>query len=101
MFEKDGLVTAGTASGICDGAASLVVAGEAAVRDNSLKPLARMVAWHRVGCDPSIMGIGPVDAIRGALRAAGLSLNDMDLIEINEAFAGEGMFTFACPCPLS
>lgn len=89
VFKEGGLVTAGTASGICDGAASLVVAGEAAVRTHNLKPLAQIIGWHRVGCDPSIMGIGPVDAIRGALAAANLTLADMDLIEINEAFAAQ------------
>ena len=89
VFKEDGIVTAGTASGICDGAASLVVASEAAVVENNSKPLARIVAWHRVGCDPSIMGIGPVEAIRGALNAAGLTLAQMDLVEINEAFAAQ------------
>ncbi len=89
VFKEDGIVTAGTASGICDGAASLVVASEEAVKANGLKPLARVVAWSRVGCDPSIMGIGPVEAIRNALKAANLTLNDMDLVEINEAFAAQ------------
>jgi acetyl-CoA acyltransferase 2 len=89
VFKEDGLVTAGSASGICDGAASLVIASEAATRANNLTPLARVVAWSRVGCDPSIMGIGPVDAIRNALKAANLSLKDMDLVEINEAFAAQ------------
>jgi len=87
VFKEDGVVTAGTASGICDGAASVVVASETACRDNSLRPLSRMVAWSRVGCDPSIMGIGPVTAIQRALEVAGLTLDDIDLIEINEAFA--------------
>lgn len=89
VFKEEGLVTAGTASGICDGAASLVVASEEAVKQNNSKPLARIVSWHRVGCEPSIMGIGPVEAIRGALHAAGLTLAQMDLIEINEAFAAQ------------
>lgn len=89
VFKEDGIVTAGTASGICDGAASLVVADEASIKLNGLKPLARVVAWSRVGCDPSIMGIGPVEAIRNALNAANLTLADMDLIEINEAFAAQ------------
>ena len=66
-----------------------VVAGEDTVKAEGLKPLARMVSWARTGCDPSIMGIGPVDAIRQALEKAGLTLNDMDLIEINEAFAAQ------------
>lgn len=89
VFKEGGAVTAGTASGICDGAASLVVASEQAVKDNGLTPLTRVVAWHRVGCEPSEMGIGPVEAIRGALKAANLTLQDMDLVEINEAFAAQ------------
>jgi len=98
VFKESGCVTAGSASGICDGAASLVLASESAVSWHGLKPLARVVAWNRVGCDPSIMGIGPVEAIRGALKAAGLTLNDMDLIEINEAFAAQYL---ACERELS
>lgn len=89
VFKEEGLVTAGTASGICDGAASLVLADEHAVKEHNLKPLARVVAWNRTGCDPSIMGVGPVDAIRSTLKAANLTLNDMDLVEINEAFAAQ------------
>jgi acetyl-CoA acyltransferase 2 len=89
VFKEDGLVTAATASGICDGAASLVLANEDAIKTHHLKPLSRVVAWSRVGCDPSVMGIGPVEAIRNALKAANLTLNDMDLIEINEAFAAQ------------
>ena len=89
VFKEGGAVTAGTASGICDGAASLVVASEEACTQNGMKPLARIVAWNRVGCDPSIMGIGPVEAIRGALKAANLTLQDMDFVEINEAFAAQ------------
>lgn len=87
--EKGGVVTAGSASGICDGAASLVIAGEEAVSKEGLRPIARLVAWSRVGCDPSIMGIGPVEAIRSALKAANLNLQDMDIVEINEAFAAQ------------
>lgn len=89
VFKEGGTVTAGSASGICDGAASLIVASEEAVKANNMVPLARVVAWNRVGCDPSIMGIGPVEAIRGALKAANLTLQDMDLVEINEAFAAQ------------
>lgn len=89
VFKENGRVTAGTASGICDGAASLVLANEEIVSKNGLKPLARVVAWHRVGCDPTIMGIGPVEAIRGILKATGLTLVDIDLVEINEAFAAQ------------
>jgi len=89
VFKENGVVTAGSASGICDGAASLVLASAQAVKENNLKPLTRVVAWHRVGCDPSIMGIGPVEAIRGVLKASSLTLAQIDLVEINEAFAGQ------------
>ncbi|CAM9349772.1 unnamed protein product, partial [Hapterophycus canaliculatus] len=82
VFKKDGVVTAANASGICDGAGSLLLAGELAVEQNKLTPLARIVATHVVGCDPAIMGIGPAEAIRGALQKAGLTLADMDLVEV-------------------
>lgn len=93
LFKKDGLVTAGTASGICDGAAAVILASEEAVKEYNLKPLARLVAYSTVGVDPSIMGEGPVPAIQNVLKAAGWTLNDLDLIEINEAFAAQ---TLAC-----
>ncbi|KAJ2781716.1 3-ketoacyl-CoA thiolase, mitochondrial [Coemansia interrupta] len=89
VFKKDGVVTAGNASGISDGASAVIVASEAAVAKHNVKPLARVVSYHVVGVDPGIMGIGPVEAIRGAVEKAGLSLADMDLIEINEAFAAQ------------
>lgn len=89
VFKENGTVTAGTASGISDGAATLIVASDAAVRSNSLVPLSRMVAWSRVGCEPSLMGIGPVKAIQDVLTVANLTLADIDLIEINEAFAAQ------------
>jgi len=88
-FKKDGVVTAGNASGICDGAAALVIASEEAVKKHNLKPLARLVQWHAAGVDPTIMGIGPVPAIRGALARSGLELADLDFVEINEAFAAQ------------
>ncbi|HET6579571.1 MAG TPA: acetyl-CoA C-acetyltransferase [Gemmatimonadales bacterium] len=88
-FRKDGVVTAGNASGICDGAAALVVAGEGYARERGLRPIGRLVAWGVAGVDPAIMGIGPVPASRRALAAAGLTLDDMDLVEINEAFAAQ------------
>jgi acetyl-CoA C-acetyltransferase/acetyl-CoA acyltransferase 2 len=87
VFRKDGVVTAGNASGICDGAAALVVASAQAAAAHKLKPLARIIDWGVAGCDPKIMGIGPVPAIRRALERARLSLESMDLIEVNEAFA--------------
>jgi acetyl-CoA acetyltransferase family protein len=85
-FAKDGFVTAGNASGIVDGAAMVVVT----TADKAKKqPLGRIVSWGVAGCDPDIMGIGPVPATKIALQKAGLTLNDIDLIEINEAFAGQ------------
>jgi acetyl-CoA acyltransferase 2 len=87
VFKKDGVVTAGNASGIVDGAAALVIAGADAVKDKGLKPLGRIVSWATVGVDPTLMGMGPAPAIRKALDRAGLKLADLDLIEINEAFA--------------
>jgi acetyl-CoA acetyltransferase family protein len=88
-FGKDGFVTAGNASGIVDGAAALVIASREEAERRGLRPLARIVAWGMAGVPPEIMGIGPVPASRRALEAAGLSLRDIDLLEINEAFAGQ------------
>jgi len=93
VFKKDGVVTAGNASGICDGAASVLLASEEAVKESNLKPLARLVAYSAVGVPPEIMGIGPVPAIQNVLKVSGLTLNDIDLIEINEAFSVQ---TLAC-----
>jgi acetyl-CoA acetyltransferase family protein len=87
VFKKDGVVTAGNASGIVDGAAELVIAGEDAVKAHGAKPLGRIVSWATVGVEPTLMGMGPAPAIRKALERATLSLDDLDLIEINEAFA--------------
>ncbi|MGE0362258.1 MAG: acetyl-CoA C-acetyltransferase [Vicinamibacterales bacterium] len=87
VFKKDGVVTAGNASGIVDGAAALVVASGAAVTARGLTPLARIVSWASVGVEPTLMGMGPAPAIRKALERAGLSLGQLDLVEINEAFA--------------
>jgi len=88
-FKKDGVVTAGNASGICDGAAAVVLASASAVERHGLRPLARLRGYHVAGVEPNIMGIGPVPAIKGALKHAGLSLDQMDLVEINEAFAAQ------------
>lgn len=85
-FRKDGLVTAGNASGICDGAAATVVASEAFATAHGLTPLGRLVAWGVAGVEPRYMGIGPAPAARQALAKAGMTLDDMDLVEVNEAF---------------
>lgn len=90
-FKKDGSVTAGNSSGINDGAAALLLASESAVKSMNLKPIARVVAKAVAGVDPSVMGIGPVPATRKALQRAGLSMNDIGLIELNEAFASQGL----------
>jgi acetyl-CoA acetyltransferase family protein len=87
VFKKDGRVTAGNASGICDGAASLVVADAAWAERKGLRPLARIVGWGIAGCDPKIMGIGPVPAAKRAFEVTGLGVGDMALVEVNEAFA--------------
>ncbi|MFZ0064222.1 MAG: acetyl-CoA C-acetyltransferase [Pyrinomonadaceae bacterium] len=88
-FAKDGFVTAGNASGIVDGAAALVIAGAEFVQEKGLKALGRIVSWAYAGVEPEIMGIGPVPASLKALEKAGLKLEDMDLIEVNEAFAAQ------------
>ena len=87
VFRKDGIVTAGNASGISDGAAAVVLSTSEAARQKGIQPLARIVSWGIAGCDPAVMGIGPVPAIEMALDRAGLALNKIDLIEVNEAFA--------------
>lgn len=88
-FKKDGSVTAGNSSGLNDGAAALLIASENAVRDHGMKPLARIVSAAVAGVEPRIMGIGPVYASEKALKRAGLTLADMDIIEMNEAFAAQ------------
>jgi len=88
-FAKDGFVTAGNASGIVDGAAALVICGEEYVKQRNAKPLGRIVSWAYAGVEPEIMGIGPVPATRQALDKAGLKLSEIDLIEVNEAFAAQ------------
>ena len=90
-FRKDGSVTAGNSSGLNDGAAACLVASEAAVQAHGLTPLARIVASAVVGVEPRTMGIGPVPATQKALAKAGLSLDDMDIIELNEAFAAQAL----------
>ena len=88
-FSKDGFVTAGNASGIVDGAAAVVVCSAAEAERRNAQPLGRIVSWSYAGVDPSIMGIGPVPATQDALRKANLKLSDIDLVEVNEAFAGQ------------
>ncbi len=87
VFKKDGVVTAGNASGICDGAAMLIVTSAEFARSRGLTPLARIVAHGVAGVEPSLMGIGPAPAIRKTLERAGTSLDKIDLVEVNEAFA--------------
>ncbi len=90
-FKKDGTVTAGNASGINDGAAFLLVASEKAVNDYNLKPMAKLVSYGYKGAEPSIMGIGPVGAVRKALEKADWDIGDLQLIEANEAFAAQAI----------
>jgi acetyl-CoA acyltransferase 2 len=87
VFKKDGVVTAGNASGICDGAAALVLTTAEFAHAKGLKPLAKLVQWGVAGVDPSLMGIGPASAIKSALLRAELKLGDIDRVEVNEAFA--------------
>ena len=89
VFEKDGTVTAGNASGINDGAAATVLMTEAEANKRGITPLARIVSWASVGVDPSIMGSGPIPASRKALEKAGWKIDDLDLVEANEAFAAQ------------
>ena len=86
-FKKDGLVTAGNASGICDGAAACVVASDDVARSSGLRPLGRLVGWAVAGVEPRYMGIGPAPAIRKLLAKTEMKLDQVDLIEVNEAFA--------------
>ena len=88
-FKKDGVVTAGNASGISDGAAALVMTSERYAEQRGLRPIGRLLGWASAGVDPAYMGIGPVPASKKALERAGLTLDDMDLVEINEAFGAQ------------
>jgi acetyl-CoA acyltransferase 2 len=87
VFKKGGVVTAGNASGICDGAAMLVLTSASYAKSRGLVPLARVVEWGVAGVEPTLMGIGPVPAIQTALARAGVGLDRMDLVEVNEAFS--------------
>jgi len=88
-FKKDGTVTAGNASGIVDGGAALLLASESAVHERGLTPLGRLAAWTAVGVEPSLMGMGPAPAIRRLLASTGFTMADVDLVDINEAFAAQ------------
>ncbi len=91
VFKKDGTVTAGNASGLNDGAAVVLLMKEKKAEELGIKPIARIVSWATVGVDPSIMGIGPVPAVKKALEVANWKLEDLDLIEANEAFAAQSL----------
>lgn len=93
VFKENGLVTAGSASGVCDGAGVVILAGEEAVKAEGLTPLARVLGYSVVGVDPTIMGIGPVPAIRNLLKVTNKTIDDVELVEINEAFGAQ---TLAC-----
>ncbi|QOV93417.1 acetyl-CoA C-acyltransferase family protein [Novosphingobium sp. ES2-1] len=89
VFKKDGTVTAGNASGINDGAAAVVLASGKAVEEHGLKPMAKILGWGHAGVEPNVMGLGPVKAVPVALQRAGLTLDQIDVIESNEAFAAQ------------
>ncbi len=93
IVRAEGTITAGNASGINDGACAVLIASEAAAKTNSLEPMARVVAWSVAGVEPRIMGIGPAPASRKVLQSAGLAIEEMDVIELNEAFAAQGLAT--------
>ncbi|MBB3018121.1 acetyl-CoA C-acetyltransferase [Microvirga lupini] len=90
-FKKDGVVTAGNSSGINDGAAALVLASETYTRDKGLVPMARIVGYAHAGVDPSVMGLGPIPAVRNLLARTGMKIGDFDVIESNEAFAAQAI----------
>lgn len=90
-FKKDGIVTAGNSSGINDGAAALLLMEQGAAEKAGVRPLARVLGWGTAGVDPRIMGMGPVEAIRKAVAKAGIKLDEIDLVELNEAFAVQSL----------
>ena len=91
IVRSDGTVTAGNASGINDGAGALLIASDQALSKFALRPMARIVCWAAAGVEPRVMGVGPVPATRKVLQHAGLEISDMDVIELNEAFAAQGL----------
>lgn len=90
-FREGGSVTAGNASGVSDGAAAMLVASESAAKTHELKPMARILGMATAGVEPRVMGIGPVPAVRKLLNKQGISISDIDVIELNEAFAAQGL----------
>ena len=90
-FKKDGTVTAGNASGINDGASFLILASEKAVKEYNLQPMAELIGWGQGGVEPDVMGLGPVPAIANALKDAGMKLSEMEVLELNEAFAAQSL----------
>jgi acetyl-CoA C-acetyltransferase len=90
-FKKDGVVTAGNSSGINDGAAALVLASEIYARDKGLVPMARIIGYAHAGVDPSVMGLGPIPAVRNLLARTSMKVSDFDVIESNEAFAAQAI----------
>jgi acetyl-CoA C-acetyltransferase len=90
-FKKNGTVTPGNSSGINDGAAALLLTTSEEAEKNSIEPLAKIVSWASVGVDPSLMGLGPIEAVRKAIKKAKWNLADIDLFEINEAFAAQSL----------
>ncbi len=93
IVRADGTITAGNASGINDGACALLMASESAAKEHGLEPLVRIVAWAVAGVEPRVMGIGPAPASEKVLALAGLTIDQMDVIELNEAFAAQGLAT--------
>jgi acetyl-CoA acetyltransferase family protein len=93
IVRKDGSITAGNASGINDGACAMLIASEASAMAQGLQPLARVVGWAAAGVEPRVMGIGPAPASKKVLQLCGLSIEQMDVIELNEAFAAQGLAT--------
>ncbi len=93
IVRADGTITAGNASGINDGACALLLANEVSAKEHGLEPLARVVAWAVAGVEPRIMGIGPAPASQKVLALAGMAIEQMDVIELNEAFAAQGLAT--------
>ena len=91
VFKENGTVTAGNSSGINDGAAALLLMTLDEAEKNSIKPLAKIISWASVGVEPSLMGLGPIEAVRSAIKKANWSLNEIDLFEINEAFAAQSL----------